>query len=99
MLVHSVYFWLRKDLNAEETAAFRAGLETLSGIAAARAVYVGTPADTPPRPVIERSYNFALNVLLDDIAAHDAYQQDPLHQAFLARFARHWERVQIFDCA
>jgi hypothetical protein len=28
--------------------------------------------------------------------AHDAYQQDPLHQAFLAN-KELWERVQIYD--
>lgn len=97
MLVHSVYFWLRKDLSAQDIVEFRAGLESLRGIAAARAVHVGTPADTPHRPVIDCSYSVGLVVLLDGMDAHDAYQQDPLHQAFLARFARHWERVQIYD--
>lgn len=99
MLVHSVFFWLRKDLSPEQRDAFRKGLESLAGIAAAEAVYVGTPAATPPRPVIDSSYDFALNVLLKDVAAHDAYQADPVHLAFVAEFKSCWDRVQIYDAA
>jgi len=96
MLVHSVYFWLKQGIGDEEMAAFRAGLESLAGIEAAEAVYVGTPADTD-RPVIDRSYTFGLTVLLPDLAAHDAYQVHPLHKAFLENFAQDWDRVLIYD--
>lgn len=96
MLVHSVFFWLKPDLGDEETAAFRAGLESLKGIEAAEAVFVGTPAETD-RPVIDRSYTFGLTVLLPDMAAHDAYQVHPLHKAFLENFAQNWDRVLIYD--
>jgi len=96
MLLHSVFFWLRKDLNAAQRKHFEAALETLKGIPSADAVYIGTPAYTPERPVIDASYDFCLTVLLQDMEAHDAYQQDPLHQAFLAN-KELWERVQIYD--
>ncbi len=97
MLVHTVYFWLRDNLKSEERAEFLEGLESLQGIASAEAVYVGTPAATEARPAIDDSYNFCLTVLLPDLAAHDAYQVDPLHRNFLARFATYWERVRIYD--
>ncbi len=97
MLVHSVYFWLKPGLTAEKRAEFRAGLERLRGIEAAQAVHVGTPAQTPARPVIDASYDFALAVLLEDLPGHDAYQAHPLHQDFVARFQANWERVLIFD--
>jgi hypothetical protein len=97
MLVHTVRFWLRKDLENEERAAFLNGLESLKGIASTEAVYLGTPAATEKRPVIDDSYDYCLTVLLNDLAAHDAYQVDPLHQEFLSRFAGCWERVRIFD--
>lgn len=96
MLVHSVFFWLKPDLTDEQTAAFRAGLESLAGIEVAEAVYVGTPAATD-RPVIDRSYSFGLTVLLPDMAAHDAYQEHPLHKAFLEQFVGSWEKVLIYD--
>ncbi len=97
MLIHSVYFWLRKDLNTTQRADFVTGLQSLKGIGAASAVYTGTPSATPERPIIDNSYDFCLTVLLPDLAAHDAYQIDPLHKDFLATFAPLWERVQIYD--
>ena len=40
---------------------------------------------------------FALTVILKDIAAHDAYQEDPLHQTFIADNKELWKRVKIYD--
>lgn len=97
MLVHSVYFWLRPDLNPEQRAAFRAGLESLRGIETVEALYVGQPAATTARPVIERSYDFSLVAVLEGVAAHDRYQADPLHKAFLQEYSSYWNRVLIFD--
>ncbi|NCG08842.1 MAG: Dabb family protein [Verrucomicrobia bacterium] len=97
MLIHTVCFWLRENLKTEERAEFQNGLESLKGIASAAAVHVGTPAATEARPVIDDSYDYCLTVVLEDLAAHDAYQVDPLHRDFLARFAAYWERVCIYD--
>jgi hypothetical protein len=60
-------------------------------------VYIGKPAATSARPVIDATYSFALVVVLEDIAAHDAYQEDPLHKDFVNRFASHWDHVRIYD--
>lgn len=96
MLVHAVYFWLKKDLAAEQRAAFHAGVNTLTGIGAVEAVYIGAPAPTF-RPVVDRTYDVALVVLLKDMAAHDAYQVDPIHRAFVDECAKYWEKVVIYD--
>jgi hypothetical protein len=97
MLVHSVFFWLKPELTAQQRADFRAGVESLGGIKAVSAVYVGVPAKTPKRPIIEDSYSLALTVVCQDIAAHDAYQVDPIHLAFVNSFKTYWSRVQIYD--
>lgn len=97
MLVHSVYFWLPEGMPQKDREEFRNGLNALKGIAAVETVYVGTPADTPDRRVIDRSYDFGLVVVLADRAAHDTYQADPLHQAFVTRFSNVWDRVLIYD--
>ena len=81
MLVHTVFFWLNKDLDGPQQTEFRIALETLKGIEAAEAVHIGIPAPTPERPVIDNSYDFCL--MLKDMATHDAYQVDPLHTAFI----------------
>jgi hypothetical protein len=97
MLVHTVYFWLRPDLTAAQRADFRRGVESLGGIKAVDKIFVGTPAKTEKRPIIDDSYSVALTVLCQDIAAHDAYQVDPIHLAFINTFKTFWTRVQIYD--
>jgi len=97
MLIHTVYFWLRKDLDGDKYTEFRLSLETMRGIKHAEAMYIGTPAKTAKRPVVDTSYDFALTVIVKDIAAHDAYQEDPLHQAFIANNKELWKRVKIYD--
>ncbi|MCX6937492.1 MAG: Dabb family protein [Verrucomicrobia bacterium] len=98
MLVHTVVFWLRKDLSPAAREAFRReGLGSLSTISSVSTMHIGAPAPIPPRPVVDASYDFAITALFADVAAHDAYQIDPAHKAFLARFKGDWERVQIYD--
>ncbi|MBI1320800.1 MAG: Dabb family protein [Candidatus Hydrogenedens sp.] len=97
MLVHSVFFWLKPELTDEQRADFRKGVESLGGIGDAAAVYVGTPAATADRPVIDTSYDVGLTVILEDVAAHDRYQEHALHLAFLENFRTYWQRVQIYD--
>lgn len=97
MLVHTVYFWLKPDLTPTQLADFRRGVESLAKIKAVEEIYVGVPAATPKRPIIDDSYSIALTVLCKDLAAHDIYQVDPIHLAFVNTFKTFWTRVQIYD--
>jgi hypothetical protein len=97
MLVHTVYFWLKPDLTAAQRAEFRRGVESLGGIKAVEKIYVGTPAKTEKRPVIDDSYSVALTVICKDVAAQNAYQVDPIHLKFVEQFKTFWTRVQIYD--
>ncbi len=97
MLVHSVYFWLKDDLSDDDRARFRAGLEGLADVEAVGALYVGTPAATAKRPVVDDSYSIAVTVILDDLVAHDAYQADPLHRDFVETFSAMWTRFLVYD--
>jgi len=97
MLIHTVFFWLKKGLSNDQVAQFHAGVETLQQIDSADAVYVGTPSKTPERPVIDSSYDVCLTVILKDIPAHDAYQADPIHQDFIDQFKEYWETVKVYD--
>jgi hypothetical protein len=97
MLVHTVFFWLKSELTAEQRADFRRGVESLGTIKSVEQIYVGMPAKTEKRPIIDDSYSVGLTVLCKDVAAHDAYQTDPIHHAFINQFKSCWERVQIYD--
>jgi hypothetical protein len=97
MLVHTVFFWLKPDLNEEEKAQFQAGVESLATIESMEQVLIGTPANTTKRPVIDDSYDCALTVILGDIDAHDLYQEDPIHLKFVEECAHLWEKAKIYD--
>lgn len=98
MLVHTVVFWLRKDLTAAQREAFlKEGLESLRAVPSVSQYFVGAPAPIPPRPVVDASYDFSITAIFADVAAHNAYQVDPVHLAFVTRFKSDWERVQIYD--
>lgn len=96
MLVHTVFFWLKRDLDSAQRAAFLAGVETLRDIPSVDTMYVGTPSETY-RPIIDRTYDIGLTVLMKDLAAHDAYQVDPIHLKFVEEFSPYWERALIYD--
>jgi hypothetical protein len=51
----------------------------------------------PDRPIIDKSFSVAITVVCKNVAAHDAYQVDPIHLAFIAKCKAYWERVQIYD--
>lgn len=96
MFVHCVYFWLRPDLTEAERAQFVEGARSLTAIESVRHGWVGTPAATD-RAVIDRTYSYALVVVFDDMAGHDAYQDHPVHDRFRDTCAPFWTRVQIYD--
>ena len=96
MFVHCVYFWLRDGLTSDEEQRFVDGLASLVRIDGVRHSYTGTPASTN-RPIIDRSYSYALVVVFEDQAAHDAYQEDPVHDAFRDTCSSLWTDVRIYD--
>ena len=97
MLVHTVLFYGRPDLTADDRAALRAGLETLRKVPSVQALYIGAPAAVPDRPVIDKSFTLCLTVVFEDVAGHNAYQVHPTHLAFVDQCKQYWTRVQIYD--
>jgi hypothetical protein len=75
----------------------RQGLEMLRAVKSVDLLYFGAPAGMEARPVRDSSYDFGLTVVFKDLAAHDAYQVDPLHEAFNHNFRPLWSRVQVYD--
>jgi len=97
MLVHIVLFWLKKDLSNDDLIIFEKEVSSLEKISSVEHLYVGQPAGTTKRPVIDNSYDFCLTVVLKDIAAHDAYQEDLIHLEFIKNCSHMWEQVKIYD--
>lgn len=94
--VHVVNFYLKKDLSAADIKKFEAGVSTLGTIDGLLAFNVGKPASTD-RPVIDKSYSYCLLTVFKDKAAHDHYQEVPVHLKFIEDCSHLWEKVVIFD--
>ncbi|MEL6671555.1 MAG: Dabb family protein [Bacteroidota bacterium] len=95
MFVHHVLFWLKEG---SDKAGMRKGLESLRGIESIEAIYIGEPVASE-RPVVDDSFDFSLMVVLKDLAGHDAYQVDPLHQQFFKDCSSMWAKVVVYDAS
>lgn len=96
-LAHDVYFTLA---DASPTARQRligdcyARLAGIDGI-----VFFAAGSRDPElqREVNDRAYDVSLHVVFRDRAAHDAYQDAPAHQQFIAANRDNWQAVRVFD--
>ncbi len=96
-MTHTVFFWLKDGLSAEERAKFAAGLQTLLTIPGALRAQIGKPAATPKREVIDDSYDYALELDFADLAAQDVYQAHETHTAFIDACKPMWRAVRVYD--
>jgi len=96
-MTHTVFFWLRPDLSADDRAAFEAGLRSLLAIPGASRAVIGKPAATPKREVIDDSYDWALELDFASLADQDVYQVHPIHTAFVESQKSKWDRVRVYD--
>jgi len=97
MLIHAVFFWLKSDLTLAERTRFPLEVKKLAAIKTIDRIYVGPPAKLAERSVTERSFDLALTIVFKDGAAHDAYQVDPIHLAFVEGNKHLWTRVTVYD--
>ncbi len=97
MLVHSVYFWLKDEICEAKRQAFYEGLLELSKIPTVVQLYVGKPATTEKRPVIDDTYTYGIAVVFNDIEGHNIYQTHSIHKNFLAEFSSYWNKVVVYD--
>lgn len=97
MLVHTVFFWMKK--NAPKNAAKQTTQDALKYLktSTVKQLWAGPPAKTEARDVINATYDVGLTVIFDNIADHDAYQEDPDHQIFIKRNKKNWLRVEVYD--
>ncbi len=97
MFSHIVIFWTDPaNLNAADELV--AGAEKyLRSIPGALHFHVGKMA-TSHRPVVDQSYQVALNLVFPDKASQDAYQVHPQHLEFVEKvFKRVCKKVVVYD--
>lgn len=97
MFSHVVIFWTDPE-NPAAVGELLAGAEKyLRPIPGSLAFHVGKMVGSP-RPVVEQSYQVALNILFTDKQAQDDYQIHPQHIEFVEKvFKPNCTKVVIYD--
>jgi hypothetical protein len=99
MLVHTVFFWLKKSAPKSAARRLADDCRRLLRTPSVAELWAGPPASTPARDVIDSTYDVGLTVVFRSVADHDAYQEHPDHRKFIARNKKHWQRVVVYDFA
>ena len=96
-IVHHVFFWLKNPTSVEDRDKLVEGLKTLAGIPLIRELHVGVLAATEKRDVVDASWQVSELMFFDDVKGQGAYQQHPLHLAFVKNYSHLWEKVVVYD--
>ncbi|HUB61131.1 MAG TPA: Dabb family protein [Puia sp.] len=96
-IVHHVFFWLKNPASAGDRDQLITGLKTLAGIPLIKELYVGIPANTTKRDVVDASWQVSELMFFSDLDAQASYQQHPLHLEFVKNCSHLWEKVVVYD--
>jgi hypothetical protein len=97
VFAHDVYFTLRDASPEAARALVESCRRHLSGHEGTVLFAAGARADEMARDVNDRGFDVSLHVYFRDKAAHDAYQDHPLHKQFIAEMNGNWKTVRVFD--
>ena len=99
MFSHVVIFWTKPD-KANAAEELLAGMNKfLKGIPGIANFHAGRMAPSH-RPVVEQSYQVALNIVFTDKKAQDEYQVHPSHDEFVEKaFKPNCARCVVYDFA
>lgn len=93
---HMVYFTLKDASDAAQQRLLDACHQYLTGHPGTVYFSAGILADAN-RPVNDREFHVALNLVFESRAAHDAYQDAERHHQFIAENKDNWAKVRVFD--
>lgn len=97
-MIHTVFFWLKRDLMPEQRATFEAELIRLKEIPYLVHGFVGKPAPTEKRPVTDHSFDYSLTLHFKSLDDHEHYQKScKQHARFVDTCKSYWERVAVYD--
>jgi hypothetical protein len=98
LMIHVVYFWLKKDLSTEQRATFLRELTLLTKIPYLAQAFAGEPAAVKARSVVDLSFDFSLMIQFKNLKDHDYYQLECKdHRRFLDNCKSLWEKVVVYD--
>jgi hypothetical protein len=97
MLSHVVVFWTDPAKPEAADAVVAGANEYLKNIPGVLHFHVGRMSPSP-RPVVEQSYQVALNLIFPNKVAEQAYQVHPQHLEFVAQCVKPFvKKVLVYD--
>ncbi len=96
-VIHQVFFWLREPSSAGDLQKLLAGLKTLEQIETVKQLFIGVPAYTEHRDVVDGSYSASELIFFDDLKGEETYQSHPIHQQFIEDCGPLWKKVIVYD--
>ena len=97
MFSHVVIFWTKKDVPNAADTLIEGMNQYLKPIPGVISFHVGRMA-TSDRPVVDQTYQVALNLIFPDKQTQDDYQVHPQHVEFVEKvFKPNCERVVVYD--
>ena len=96
-VLHHVFFWLKNPDSKSDLDQLLNGLKMLSKIETVRKLYIGVPAATEKRDVIDDSYAASELIFFDDLEGQEVYQTHPVHLQFIKENGHLWNKVVVYD--
>ena len=96
-LTHHVFFWLNNPSSKDDLDKLLTGLQTLEKIETVRKIYIGVPASTEERDVVDASFSASELLFFDDAAGQKTYQDHPIHKQFVKDCSHLWKKVIVYD--
>ncbi|KEO74985.1 Dabb family protein [Anditalea andensis] len=93
-MIHQVFFWLK---DGEDVQDFKKEASVLGKCKTVKNAYMGTPASTEARDVVDNSYQLACTLFFESLEDQAAYQVDPDHLEFIKRNSDRWKSVKVYD--
>jgi hypothetical protein len=95
MLAHNVYFTLHDNSPTAKKNLVAACKKYLTSHPGTVFFAAGTLVAELDRPVNDREFDVALQVVFESMAAHDQYQKADRHLTFIAENKGNWRKVRV----
>ena len=97
-MIHTVYFWLKKNLSDEDVQKFESCGKELLQIDVIQKGILSKPADTPERPVTNNDFSYSLHLTFSSVEDHNTYQDHPDHEVFVKTFSPWFATASTGGC-
>ena len=96
--VHMVFFWLKEPENEKAQERFEKELKSfIENVPEIASSHIGSPAGTPDRDVVDKSFSYCLVTSFKGRKDYDVYAEHPLHYKFIENAGDLWEKVIVYD--